>query len=111
MKERAFNAKPDEVRAILSGVTTIERPLRWFSANSPGHCPYGKPGDRLWVRETWQVVTGAKSGDLGAVVRYRDMELLSVTMPAQKPMPLGLTWNRWRPPSTCPAGRPGYYWI
>jgi hypothetical protein len=60
-------------------------------------CPFGVPGDRLWVREAWQIVTGAKAGDLGAVVRYRDMELLSVTMPAQKPMPLGLTWDCWRP--------------
>ena len=22
------------------------------------HCRYGKPGDRLWVRETWQAVNG-----------------------------------------------------
>ena len=59
--------------------------------------PKYKVGDRLWVRETWQIVTGAKAGDLGAVVRYRDMELLPVAMPAEKPMPLGLTWDRWRP--------------
>lgn len=60
-------------------------------------CPFGVPGDRLWVREAWQIVTGAKAGDLGAVVRYRDMEVLPVTMPAEKPMPLGLTWDSWRP--------------
>lgn len=55
------------------------------------------PGDLLYVRETWQIATGRDAGDLGAVVRYRDMEMQSVTMPASKPMPLGLTWDHWRP--------------
>lgn len=29
-------------------------------------CPYGAPGDRLWVRETW-----AKAGEVGDSVEYR----------------------------------------
>ena len=32
-------------------------------------CPYGKPGDRLWVRETWRV--GAWSDEDGICVDYR----------------------------------------
>lgn len=59
--------------------------------------PYGPVGRELWVRETWQVATGAMRGDLGAAVRYRDMEIKPCWMPAEKPLPLGLTWNRWRP--------------
>jgi len=33
-----------------------------------GHCPYGQPGDRLWVRETF--VRGYKTNDCGELVEY-----------------------------------------
>lgn len=34
-------------------------------------CPHGKPGDRLWVRETWRLDFDSGSGSLGADGRYR----------------------------------------
>ena len=64
-------------------------------------CPYA-PGSRVWVRETWQVATGCHAGDLGAAVRYRDTEIKACWMPSEKPLPLGLTWDRWRSPVTMP---------
>ena len=66
-------------------------------------CPYGEVGDLLWVKETWQVATGARSGDLGAAVRYReDNSIQACWMPASKPLPLGLTFARWRSPLFMP---------
>lgn len=79
MKERPILFSAPMVRAILDGRKTVTR--RIVSSKLPkgceldGHspngvlcsrpigstgerllpCPYGKPGDRLWVRETWQV--------------------------------------------------------
>jgi hypothetical protein len=85
MKERPIIFSASMVRAILAGtmtqtrrvvkpepagsVTTIYRPfanepnnlhfyadnvgfIRWY-----GGCPYGQPGDRLWVREAWKAHT------------------------------------------------------
>lgn len=34
--------------------------------------PYGKPGDRLWVRETWADMAELTNGDYGRMAIYRD---------------------------------------
>ena len=39
------------VRAILDGRKTVTR--RIVRGVEMPRCPYGSPGDRLWVRETW----------------------------------------------------------
>jgi hypothetical protein len=69
-KERGILFSAPMVRALLDGRKTVTRravkgtALEWleefdpaYVANSDnGLCPYGKPGDRLWVRETWSDV-------------------------------------------------------
>ncbi|HHZ8309099.1 TPA: hypothetical protein ACWL76_004011 [Klebsiella michiganensis] len=84
MKERGMIFNSEMVRAILDGRKTqtrrimapqpaddIERSafpnpdaIGWKSSLKHKHgsttahfCPYGKPGDRIWVRETWGVVS------------------------------------------------------
>lgn len=54
MKERPILFSGPMVRAILAGRKTMTR--RVVKVNASGRylgCPYGGPGDRLWVRETW----------------------------------------------------------
>lgn len=73
-KERPILFNGEMVRAILDGRKTQTRriakvtsegcqegfitPLAGFVPrsikNHISYCPFGKPGDRLWVRETWQ---------------------------------------------------------
>ena len=66
-KERPILFKGEMVRAILDGSKTQTRRIakEWDGFQDMGKllalfpnqegCPYGKPGDRLWVRETWAV--------------------------------------------------------
>ncbi|BBP60419.1 hypothetical protein [Pseudomonas sp. St316] len=67
IKERPILFSAPMVRAILEGRKTVTRRavkgvgLKWLEEFTPGYvadpanslCPYGLPGDRLWVRETW----------------------------------------------------------
>lgn len=89
-KERPILFSGEMVRAILEGRKTQTRrvvkhnlvvppqefrvangPLwwRWFSEPNTGliRSPYGQPGDRLWVRETWQAVHFSKDFETGYV--------------------------------------------
>ncbi len=86
MKERPIIFNSDEVRAILEGRKTMMRrvikpqpheiayrdcyvneELAYFwrygkereDCPRPKDCPFGQPGDRLWVKETWRLPYGA----------------------------------------------------
>lgn len=95
MKERPIQFSEQRVRALLIGQQTQTRRIMKTQAFGPGqdhhegvhafdvtanhlhgvkmklmsdisqHCPYGKPGDILWVRETWRgpIVPEAQMGD------------------------------------------------
>ena len=68
MKERPILFSGAMVRALLADAKTQTRrivkarDLEWMDVHqglrepdNAERCPYGQPGDRLWVRETWQV--------------------------------------------------------
>ena len=77
MKERPILFSAPMVRALLDGRKTQTRravkgePLRWLNeagftpgfVADPGNClcPYGAPGDRLWVRETFSGPWGCET--------------------------------------------------
>lgn len=87
MKERPILFNADMVRAVLDGRKTQSRRVMKVQPhagvrNSPfvksgiedGHgkeliCPFGEVGDRLWVRETWSVVSHAFDDD-GLMIDY-----------------------------------------
>lgn len=77
MKERPILFSGDMVKALLLGWKTQTRrvikpqPQGKWSGPMPCQewpCPYGKPGDRLWVKETFS--TFGSDGDAGRIV-YR----------------------------------------
>jgi hypothetical protein len=94
MTERPILFSAEMVRAILDGRKTqtrrkmkpakAKRPKRWLIDDAAVNglvCPYGEPGDLLWVREAWRVhksydvlnaarVYGAMGGDVAYCVDY-----------------------------------------
>jgi hypothetical protein len=81
-RERPILFSGPMVRAILDGRKTQTRRIikpqpvceREGSYFLPKPCPYGRPGDRLWVRETWApVCTFDPSPETGALYRADPM--------------------------------------
>lgn len=60
VRERPILFSGPMIRAILDGRKTQTRrvikpqPVGAWAAPGKTACPYGVPGDRLWVRETWR---------------------------------------------------------
>lgn len=93
MKERPILFSGPMVRAILYGTKTQTRRVAkffdvdaamqfaprfengWWKAAAEGYeclCPYGQPGDRLWVKETFQTGEFAMNEPSGPVYRATD---------------------------------------
>jgi hypothetical protein len=77
VRERPILFSGAMVRAILDGSKTQTRRVvkyrDYAEDDSQVHateCPYGQPGDRLWVRETWSVPPGDEV-EPGARLLYR----------------------------------------
>ena len=84
MKERPMIFSGEMVEAILGGRKTMTRrpikkhPLieagfvdefiKSHDNNVKDDCPYGQPGDKLWVKETWGIYSTGEDGDL---VKYK----------------------------------------
>jgi len=127
VKERGILFNAEMVRAILRGDKTITRrvmkpqPIRWgrvalewehkgmiIHAPRPGfavYCPYGIPGDKLWVRETWAVLS-LTSQLISCGVAYRaDSEFTPAVVVHPKRVSQSYGWGkatrlldrRWRP--------------
>jgi hypothetical protein len=62
MSSRGIIFSKPMVRALLAGIKTQTRRKLKFQPDQPAAlpplsaCPYGKPGDRLWVREAWRTL-------------------------------------------------------
>lgn len=72
---RIIKPQPKGVERFTSG----DVDEAWGAGFIDVRCPFGQPGDRLWVRETW-----ARAGEVSDVVDYR----------ADNPDPVSA---RWRP--------------
>lgn len=90
------------VRAILGGTKTQTRRLidpqppatrrgrPWASVEDlVASCPYGVPGDRLWVRETWH--PAGRFGPNEVLIEYLADKSERVINP-----PAAFMWDKWR---------------
>lgn len=72
MKERPIIMGADSVRAILEGRKTQTRRVINPRKSVMERCPYGKVGDRLWVRETFKIADSVTVNGIAPVLYKAD---------------------------------------
>ena len=106
MRERPILFSGEMIRAILEGRKTQTRRVLKLQDYDGGDCyetkdgilrdilslcPYGIPGDRLWVRETWQIydmVFDNYNGGWEAGYPLRTIPKTNPSYPVGKPLVL-----------------------
>jgi hypothetical protein len=117
-KERGILFSAPMVRAILEGRKTQTRrvcPESWLRCLDPDDaderqqaltmCPYGQPGDRLWVRETWGAVW---PGEFPRPLRECKIEYRADLPPGCTDRPGGWPAEE-RDDAECPKWRPSLH--
>lgn len=114
MRERPILLNVDMVRAVLNGSKTQTRRIMKVQPDEDGlakvtngpwvdtservyNCPFGQPGDRLWVRETFSVVPRtayAASEDVQQVICPNDSHDAAIFRAGWEHSTGGI---RWRP--------------
>lgn len=108
---RVVKGDPVDIRCNGTGFATL---VHAGGGNSTAKCPYGIPGDQLWVRETWQYADWSEDGQ--PYIRYRsdDAVLLragdenspevwaTLSAPENYKIDGKAADHRWRPPVTMP---------
>jgi len=122
MRERPILFSGPMVRAILAGRKTQTRrlvklpgytiderddgtPWPWrmsWAHGDPegsewGACPYGRPGDRLWVRETWRAWATVGAGSEVRVTWRADDAYRDQHMPGEWSVPKSVARGAWGP--------------
>ena len=80
-----------------AGATVPEQGAIWHTRTGDTlTCPYGQPGDRLWVRETWADLAVLSDGNYErqAIYRADDIELYG---DEDEPVNVNAPDMRWRP--------------
>lgn len=72
---------PSDPFVGTDGIWRMMRGKVSYDADDLGRCPFGVPGDRLWLRETWQYADWTEDGE--PFIRYRADEAVRLCDPPE----------------------------